>query len=121
MNRDKFIELRKARGLTHRQLADLSGVSVDTIARIERPEHPEKDSPRLITLEQICPYLGIEVWELLFPGDRATAEMIKELAEIRSERDALKRQVDDLRTRNDSLKDDLLCLFKHHHEREEGK
>ena len=60
MYRYRLEELRKEKGLSYKKWAEESGVSVDTINRIIHPEHPEKDSPRINTLEELCEPLGVE-------------------------------------------------------------
>jgi transcriptional regulator with XRE-family HTH domain len=62
MYRCRLEELRKEKGLTNKKWSEESGVSVDTIARIIHPENPEKDSPRINTLEDLCKPLGVELW-----------------------------------------------------------
>ena len=54
MYRNRLEELRKERNITNKKWAEESGVSIDTINRIIRPENPEKDSPRVNTLEDLC-------------------------------------------------------------------
>lgn len=68
MYRDRIEELRKEKGLSNKQLAEMSGVSLDTLSRISHPENPDKDSPRINTLEDICKVFGIELWELFYTG-----------------------------------------------------
>ncbi len=54
-------ELRAKRGLSQRDLADLSGVSREYIARIELGQH----DPTLSTLEKLAKALGVKVSRLL--------------------------------------------------------
>lgn len=125
MYRDKLEEIRKAKGISYKQWDDLSGVSVDTICRIIHPENAEKDSPRVNTLDKLCTALGVELWEIFYTGDQSFVVAQAELASLRAERDALIAEkavltdkVYSLRERNEALKDELLELYKHHHERE---
>lgn len=125
MYRDKLEEIRKAKGISYKQWDDLSGVSVDTICRIIHPENAEKDSPRVNTLDKLCAALGVELWEIFYTGDQSFVVAQAELAALRAERDALiaekavlTEKVYSLRERNEALKDELLELYKHHHERE---
>ena len=71
MYRDKLEEIRKAKGISNKRWSEESGVSLDTIGRIIRPENPEKDSPRVSTLEDLCEVLGVELWEIFYVGDRS--------------------------------------------------
>jgi putative transcriptional regulator len=54
-------EWRAKRGLSQRDLADVSGVSREYIARIERGQH----DPTLSTLEKLAKALGVKVGRLL--------------------------------------------------------
>jgi len=57
----KLAEIRKSRGLSQYALAELSGVSRVTIARIESGAY----NPTLQTLEQLAAALGVTVGELV--------------------------------------------------------
>jgi transcriptional regulator with XRE-family HTH domain len=123
--RDKLEEIRKAKGISYKTWDELSGVSEDTIRRIIRPDNTEKDSPRVNTLDKLCAALGVELWEVFYTGDQSFVVAQAELAALRAERDALiadkavlTEKVYSLRERNEALKDELLELYKHHHERE---
>lgn len=118
MYRERLEELRKEKGLSHKQLSEESGVSVDTIQRITHPENPDKDSPKVNTLEDLCRTLGVEVWELFYIGDRSFVALQAEIATLKSERDALvaenailKDKVETLRDKVDTLKDDLIVAL----------
>jgi transcriptional regulator with XRE-family HTH domain len=115
MYRDKLDEIRKEKGFSNKRWAEESGVSIDTLDRIVHPENPEKDSPRVNTLERVCQPLGVELWELFFVGDRSFVAAQAELAAIRAERDALaaenavlKNEVSTLSIKVDTLKDELI-------------
>ena len=54
-------EWRAKRGLSQRDLADVSGVSREYIARIELGQH----DPTLSTLEKLAKALGVKVGRLL--------------------------------------------------------
>ena len=115
MYRDRLEELRKEKGISNKKWAEESGVSVDTIDRIIHPENPEKDSPRVNTLENLCKVLGIELWELFYTGDKSLVVLQAEIHTLNAERDALleengalKNQVDTLGKKVDSLKDNLI-------------
>ena len=122
MYRDRIEELIKEKKITYKKLSEESGVSVDTIDRIIHPENPDKDSPRLNTLENICKVLGIELWELFYTGDKSLVVLQAEIHSLRAERDALlvengalkdkvetlSATVDSLREKNDALKDQLI-------------
>lgn len=119
MYRCKVAEIMKEKGISNKQLSEESGVSTDTISRIIHPENPEKDSPRVNTLEDICKVLGVELWELFYIGDRSFVALQAEIAILKSERDdlvaknaILNDRVETLRDKVDSLKDDLIASLK---------
>lgn len=119
MYRCKLAEVIKEKGISIKQLSKESGVSVDTISRTIHPENPDKDSPKVNTLEDVCKALGIEVWELFYIGDRSFVALQAEIAILKSERDTLvaenavlKDKVDTLRDKVDILKDDLITALK---------
>ena len=121
MYRDKLEEIRKEKGLSTKMWSELSGVSVDTINRIRNPEHPEKDSPRINTLEDLCKPLGVELWEIFYIGDKSFVSLQAEIISLKSERDtiiaengALKDKVDTLRDKVDSLKDEIITLHNYY-------
>lgn len=122
MYRDRLEELRKEKNLSYKRWSELSEVSVDTIDRIIHPVNPDKDSPRVNTLENLCKVLGIELWELFYTGDKSLVVLQTEIHNLNTERDvlleengALKNKVetlntkiDSLRGKNDALKDQLI-------------
>lgn len=119
MYRDKLEEFRKEKGITTKKWSEESGVSIDTINRIRHPENPEKDSPKVNTLEELCKPLGRELWEIFYLGDRSFVDLQVEIAGLKSERDALvaenavlKDKVESLKDKVDSLKDDLIAALK---------
>ena len=119
MYRDRLEELRKEKNMTHKKWAEESGVSVDTITRIIHPENPEKDSPRVNTLEDLCKPLGVELWEIFYTGDKSFVSLQAELFALKAERDklleengALKNKVETLRDKVDSFTDVILNYFK---------
>ena len=121
MYRDKLEELRKERHLTYKTWSEASGVSVDTITRIIHPEHPTKDSPKVSTLEDLIKPLGVELWEVFYMGDRSFIDLQAELASLKTERDtliaengALRHDVDVLKEKVDSLKDELIETHRHY-------
>ena len=121
MYRDKLEEIRKEKHITHKQWAEASGVSVDTIARITHPENPIKDSPRVNTLEDLCNTLGVELWEIFYIGDKSLVDLQAEIAALKSERDALiaengalKDKVENLRDKVDGLKDEIINTHNHY-------
>ena len=115
MYRDKLEELRKEKGISHKRWSEESEVSVDTITRIIHPENPEKDSPRVNTLEDLCEVLGVELWEIFYSGDRSFVNLQAENLALKTERDALiaeiailKDKVETLREKNERLKDTII-------------
>ena len=115
MYRDRLEELRKEKGLSHKQWSEESGVSVDTINRITHPENLEKDSTKVNTLEDLCKVLGVELWEIFYTGDRSFVNLQAENLSLKAERDELvaenailKNKVETLRDKNDMLKDTII-------------
>jgi transcriptional regulator with XRE-family HTH domain len=121
MYRDRLVEIRKEKGLTTKKWSEESGVSIDTINRITNPENPDKDSPRVNTLEDLCKPLGVELWEIFYLGDRSFVSLQAEIVNLRAERDSaladnavLKDKVEELRNKNDELKDEIISTHKHY-------
>lgn len=121
MYRDRLEELRKEKGYTTKKWAEESGVSVDTLDRIIHPENPEKDSPRINTLEKAIEPFGIELWELFYTGDKSFVALQAEIANLKNERDeliaenaVLKDNVRKLTEKVDSLRDDLVDICKNY-------
>lgn len=115
MYRDRLLELKKEKGITTKKWSEESGVSVDTINRITNPENPDKDSPRVNTLEDLCKPLGVELWEIFYLGDRSLVSLQAEILAVRAERDSaladnavLKDKVESLRNKVDALKDEII-------------
>jgi transcriptional regulator with XRE-family HTH domain len=121
MYRDRLEELRKEKKITNKQWSEGSGVSIDTISRIIHPENPEKDSPRVNTLEDLCKVLGVELWEIFYMGDRSFVSLQAEIISLKAERDALltevgalKDKVDTLRNKVDELKDEIISTHNYY-------
>jgi transcriptional regulator with XRE-family HTH domain len=121
MYRDRLEEIRKEKGISNKKWAEESGVSVDTIDRIIHPENPEKDSPRVNTLENLCKVLGVELWELFYTGDKSLVVLQAEIHSLNAERDALlvengalKDKVETLRDKVDSLKDEIISTHNYY-------
>lgn len=121
MYRDRLEELRKEKGLSNKKWSEESGVSLDTISRIIRPENPEKDSPRVNTLEDLCEVLGVELWEIFYVGNTSLVALQAEINLLKSERDSLlaenavlKEKNDTLRDKVDALKDDIIATHNYY-------
>ena len=121
MYRDRLEELRKEKGLSNKKWAEESGVSIDTITRIIHPENPDKDSPRVNTLQDLCNALGVELWEIFYIGSTSLVALQAEIALLKSERDSLladnavlKGKIDSLKDKIDSLKDDIIDTHKYY-------
>ena len=115
MYRERLEELRKEKGFSYKKWSEESGVSVDTLGRIVRPENPDKDSPHVNTLEQAIKPFGVELWELFYMGSTSLVSLQNEINTLRTERDALlvengvlKNRVDTLTTKVDTLKDQMI-------------
>lgn len=121
MYRDRLIEIRKEKGITTKKWSEESGVSIDTINRITNSENPDKDSPRVSTLADLCEVLGVELWEIFYSGDKSLVLLQSEIATLKAERDELvaenailKNKVENLRDKNDTLKDEIIATHKHY-------
>lgn len=121
MYRCRLEELRKEKGLSYKKWSEESGVSIDTITRIIHPENPDKDSPRVNTLEDLCVPLDIELWEIFYLGDRSFVSLQAELATLKTERDdlvaenaILKTNVETLREKNEALKDQIIDIHNYY-------
>ena len=119
MYRDRLEEIRNKKHITNKEWAEKSGVSSDTISRIIHPENPDKDSPRVNTLEDLCKVLGIELWELFYTGEKSLVLLNAEVDNLKTERDALiaenaalKKEVETLRSKVDSLTDVIIDYIK---------
>lgn len=96
-------------------------MSIDTISRIIHPDNPDKDSPKVNTLEDLCKPLGIELWEIFYIGDKSLVSLQAEVNALRAERDnlliengALKDKVETLRDKVDMLKDEIIATHNHY-------
>ena len=121
MYRDKLDEIRKEKNITNKKWSEESGVSIDTICRIIHPEHPDKDSPRVNTLEDLCRPLGVELWEIFYLGDKSFVDLQAEIVSLKAERDdlvaenaVLRDKIDTLTNKVDSLKDELLDTHRYY-------
>lgn len=121
MYRCRLEELRKEKGFSNKKWSEESGVSIDTITRIIHPENPDKDSPRINTLEDLCRPLGVELWEIFYLGDRSFVSLQAEIATLKTERDSLvadnavlKEKIDTLKDKVDSLKDDIIATHNYY-------
>ena len=121
MYRCKLEELRKEKGLSYKKWAEESGVSVDTITRIIHPENPDKDSPRVNTLEDLCKPLGVELWEVFYIGDRSPASLQAEITILKNEHDdliaenaVLKTKIETMRDKCEALKDQIIDIHTYY-------
>jgi transcriptional regulator with XRE-family HTH domain len=121
MYRCRLEELRKEKGLSNKKWSEESGVSIDTIARIIHPENPDKDSPRINTLEDLCKPLGVELWEIFYLGDRSFVSLQSEIATLKTEHDdliaenaILKAKIETLRDKNEVLKDQIIEVHNYY-------
>jgi transcriptional regulator with XRE-family HTH domain len=121
MFRYRLEEVRKEKGLSNKRWSEESGVSLDTIARIIHPENPDKDSPRVNTLNDLCKALGVELWEIFYLGDRSFVSLQAEVGVLKAERDdliaenaILRDKIESLRDKVDSLKDDIIAAHNYY-------
>ena len=89
MYRERLIELKKEKGISTKQWAEESGVHIDTINTILHPKNPDKDSPRIPTLDALCKPLGVEIWEIFYTGSTSLANLQAEINILKAERDTL--------------------------------
>ena len=122
MWRDKFTEIKKAKGISTQALADRSGISRDTIKRILDTQAVQKEGPGVETVAILCEALGVEMWEIFYIGDRSFIDLQAEISALRDERDRLlvqngdlTRQVEDYRNKIDSLKDEIINTHNSYH------
>jgi DNA-binding Xre family transcriptional regulator len=121
MYRDKLEEIRLEKKVSNRKWSEDSGVSLDTISRIIHPQNPDKDSPKVNTLEDLCRALGVEVWEIFYTGNTSLVSLQVEIDALKAERDALiaengalKNRVETLRDKVDSLKDEIIATHNYY-------
>lgn len=121
MYRDKLEEIRLEKKVSNRKWSEDSGVSLDTISRIIHPQNPDKDSPKVNTLEDLCRALGVEVWEIFYTGNTSLVSLQIEIDALKAERDALiadngalKSKVEALKEKLDVLKDDLIATHNYY-------
>ena len=121
MYRDRLEEIRKEKHITNKRWSEESGVSIDTIDRIIHPENPDKDSPRVNTLEALCRPLGVELWEIFYLGDKSFVSLQAEIASLKAERDdlvaenaVLKNKIESLKDKVDSLKDEVIATHNYY-------
>ena len=119
MYRERLDEIRRERGFTKKRWAEESGVSIDTIDSILHPDNPDKCSPKVNTLEDLCRPLGIELWEIFYVGEKSLVAMQSELAILREERDGLiadkavlEARAKELDSLVYDLKDELLDIYR---------
>lgn len=121
MYRCMLEELRKEKGFSYKKWSEESGISVDTITRIIHPENPDKDSPRVNTLEDLCKPLGVEVWEIFYLGDRSFISLQTEILNLKTAHDELiaenailKKQIENEKEKNSSLKDQIIDIHTYY-------
>ena len=124
MWRNQVIEIRKIKAptMSNKTLSELSGVSVDTIGRIFNISIPIKEGPGVETLVAICNALGVEVWELFYTGDKSFVGIQVEYNNLKEAHDALfaenavlQSEVDRLRIKVDTLKDEIISTHNSYH------
>lgn len=121
MYRDRLDEIRKEKGYSIKRWSEESGVSIDTIDNIIHPENPQKNSPRVNTLEDLCKPLGVELWEIFYLGDKSFVSLQAEIVTLKSAHDdivaenaVLKDKIETLRDKVDSLKDEVIATHNYY-------
>ena len=122
MWRDKLIEIRKAKAMSNKMLADAAKVSQDTITRMFNTSVTIKEGPGIETIVAVCNALGVEVWEIFFTGDKSFVGLQAEYTTLKDERDSLvaenavlQSENDRLRTKVDTLKDEIINTHNNYH------
>lgn len=124
MWRDKLIEARKTKAATisNKALSDMSGVSADTLSRLFNPAIPIKEGPGIETIIAVCNAIGIEAWEIFYTGDKSFVGLQAEYTTLKDERDSLvaekavlQSENDRLRTKVDTLKDEIINTHNNYH------
>lgn len=124
MWRDKLIEARKTKAptMSNKMLSDMSGVSVDTISRMFNPAIPIKEGPCVETVAAICNAIGIEPWEIFYTGDKSFIGIQVEYNNLKGAHDTLfaenavlQSEVDRLRIKVDTLKDEIISTHNSYH------
>ena len=78
-------ELRKLKGLTQEQLAEIVGIGTSNISYIETG----KFAPSIENFERIVEALGVEPYELYMFSSKSTSEMRKEIVNALEKDDKL--------------------------------
>lgn len=127
MYRCRLEELRKEKGYSYKKWSEESGVSVDTITRIIHPENPDKDSPRVNTLEALCLPLGVEIWEVFYFGDQSFISLQSENSALKVIHNELVTENASLRTKNEllrekaeNLKDQIIDVHRYYMDKSNG-
>lgn len=124
MWRDKLIEARKTKAATisNKALSDMSRVSSDTLSRLFNPAIPIKEGPGIETIIAVCNAIGIEAWEIFYTGDKSFVGLQAEYTTLKDERDSLvaenavlQSENDRLRTKVDTLKDEIINTHNNYH------
>lgn len=121
MWRDKLLEIKKAKGISTKTMAERSGLPAETITRILTSKNIKTEDPRIHTISIMCDALGVELWEVFYQGDKGLVDLHAEIASLKAEHDALvaengalKDRVETLRDRVDELKDELIATHNHY-------
>ena len=121
MFRDRLNEIKKEKGYTNKMISERtpSHIAVETINRALSKTSDEY--PRLDTLEEICIALEVELWEIFYMGDKSFVLLQAEIASLKTERDdlvaenaILKNKVENLRDKNDTLKDEIIATHNYY-------
>jgi transcriptional regulator with XRE-family HTH domain len=122
MWRDKLIEIKKAKAMSNKMLADAAGTSQDTVSRLFNTSVTIKEGPGIETIVAVCNALGVEVWEIFYTGDKSFVGLQAEFIALKDERDSLvaenavlKSENERLHTKVDTLKDEIIDTHKSYH------
>jgi transcriptional regulator with XRE-family HTH domain len=93
---ERVRQLRVQAGMTQAELAARAGVTVETIARLERVlrgRSSANSNPSLETMERICGALGVEVADLLAPRSKLRPKDDRIAAVLRSASPATRQRI----------------------------
>jgi transcriptional regulator with XRE-family HTH domain len=106
MWREKLVEIKKSKGIKTRQIAELSGVSEKTVARILSGE---TDRPYMDNLHDIAKVLEISLDDLF--AESRTAQLSSEnLTNALDKVEQLSAELELVRAENTILKDESIVL-----------
>ena len=71
---ERLIKLRKERGFTQEQLANLAGISVMSVRRYESRNSSIRRTPSIDDCKRIASVLDMQLWQLIFGAEQYNGE-----------------------------------------------